>query len=105
MFFDDYKQHPDARVRLSLFWEYDMSRWDWQEMRTLVLQRVVERGRVEDFYAVLNLYGLEGVREGIKEIPTLNPKDMSFVCSVFNLKKEELKCYMRKQSCPPHWNS
>ena len=45
MFFDDYKQHADAQVRASLLWEYDLARFDWQKMRTLVVQRVVERGR------------------------------------------------------------
>lgn len=105
MFFDDYPQHTDAKVRSSLFWEYDLSRFNWQEMAPLVVQRVLERGRMDDFYAILNMYGLEGVKAHLKEIPTMNPKDLSFVCSVFGLKKEELKCYTRKQSCPQLWNS
>ena len=96
MFFDNYKQHKTARIRESLLWEYDLSRFDWQAMRLIVVQRVVERGRMEDFYALLNMYGIEGVRESIKEIPVMSPKDMSFVCSVFDIKKEELKCYTRK---------
>ena len=49
MFFDDYHQHPDAKVRSSLFWEYDMTRFDYQAMATLVVQRVIERGRMDDF--------------------------------------------------------
>ena len=104
MFFDNYKQHTTARIRESLLWEYDLSRFDWQAMRLIVVQRVVERGRMEDFYALLNMYGIEGVRESIKEIPVMSPKDMSFVCSVFDIKKEELKCYLRRQSHPQHWN-
>ena len=104
MFFDNYKQHKTARIRESLLWEYDLSRVDWQAMRLIVVQRVVERGRMEDFYALLNMYGIEGVRESIKEIPVMSPKDMSFVCSVFDIKKEELKCYLRRQSHPQHWN-
>ena len=103
MFFDNYKQHKTARIRESLLWEYDLSRFDWQAMRLIVVQRVVERGRMEDFYALLNMYGIEGVRESIKEIPVMSPKDMSFVCSVFDIKKEELKCYLRRQSHPQHW--
>uniref|UniRef100_UPI003FF0AA8E DUF6922 domain-containing protein n=1 Tax=Butyricimonas faecalis TaxID=2093856 RepID=UPI003FF0AA8E len=63
MFFDNYKQHKTARIRESLLWEYDLSRFDWQAMRLIVVQRVVERGRMEDFYALLNMYGIEGVRE------------------------------------------
>ena len=100
MFFE----HKTARIRESLLWEYDLSRFDWQAMRLIVVQRVVERGRMEDFYALLNMYGIEGVRESIKEIPVMSPKDMSFVCSVFDIKKEELKCYLRRQSHPQHWN-
>lgn len=104
MFFGSYKQYGGAQIRKSLLWEYDVSRFDWQAMKTLVVQRVVERGRMEDFYAMLNMYGVEGVRESIKEIPVMNPKDMSFVCSIFGIKKEELKCYSRKQLRPQHWN-
>lgn len=105
MFFDNYKKHIDAQLRPTLFWEYNLSHFDWDKMRVLVVQRVVERGRIEDFYALLNMYGVDGVKEAIKEIPTLNPKDMSFVCAVFDLKKEELKCYTRKQYRQQHWNS
>ncbi|NDV59596.1 hypothetical protein [Bacteroides sp. 519] len=105
MFFDNYNQHKDAKVRPSLLWEYDMEGFDWQEMRTVVVQRVIERGRMDDFYAILNMYGLEGVKIAIKEIPYLNPKDKAFVCNIFEIKKEELKCYIKKQFSHQHWNS
>lgn len=97
MFFKDYKKHPEATVRHTLLWEYDLEQFDWQNMRTVVVQRVIERGRMQDFYAVLNLYGLKGVREAIKNIPYLNLKDQSFVCAVFGIKKEELACYNKTQ--------
>lgn len=105
MFFDDYRLHKDAKIRNSLLWEYDMTHFDWNSMRTVVVQRVVERGRRNDFYALLNMYGPEGVKEGIKDIPSMNPLDMSFVCKVFGIKKEELKCYTLKRSRLQHWNS
>jgi len=56
-------------------------------MRNVVVQRVIERGRMDDYYAVLNRYGLKEVKETIKQIPYLNMRDISFVCSVFDLKK------------------
>lgn len=96
MFFDAYRQFPQSTVRPTLLWEYDLSRFDWDKMRTVVVQRVIERGRIEDFYAILNRYGLEGVKEAIRDIPVMNPKDISFVCSVFGLDKKELKCCTRK---------
>ena len=105
MFFDNYKKHPDAQLRPSLLWEYKLEYFDWNSMRETVLQRVVERGRPDDFYAVLNLYGLKGFKEGIKNIPSLNKKDIIFVSTVFGIKKHELKCYTRKQLHSKHWNS
>ncbi len=105
MFFDDYQLHKDSKIRKSLFWEYDFEKIDWQQMRNLVVQRVIERGRIDDFYAILNLYGIEGVKQAIKHLPYLNPKDLSFVCNIFELQKEQLKCYTNKPLTNQHWNS
>jgi hypothetical protein len=105
MFFEDYKLHKDAKVRKSLFWEYDIEKINWQQMKILVVQRVIERGRIDDFYAILNLYGLETVKETIQLIPYLNDKDLAFVCSVFELKKENFKCYTNKRLTKQRWNS
>ena len=41
MFFDNYKSYQKAQVRESLLWEYDMDRFDWEDMRTIVVQRVM----------------------------------------------------------------
>ncbi len=105
MYFDDYNLHKDAKIRDSLFWEYEFGKINWQEMKVVIVQRVIERGRMEDFYAIINLYGIEGVKETIKQIPYLNPKDIVFVSSVFEIKKEDLKCYSKKQLKNQHWNS
>ena len=88
-----------------MLWEYDLERFDWQQMRNEVVQRVLERGRMDDFYAILNMYGIEGVKAALREIPYMNDKDMNFACITFGLNKEELKCYTKKQSMPLHWNS
>ena len=47
MFFDNYKKHQDARLRSSLLWEYDLARFDWNAMQNIILQRVIERGRID----------------------------------------------------------
>lgn len=100
MIFDGYNQHTDTTIRPSLLWEYDMSDFNWQQMRNVVVQRVLERGRMNDYYAMLNLYGLDGVREAICQIPTMNAKDMNFACVTFNLNKEDLRCYTKRPLHP-----
>lgn len=97
--FDKSYKFKDAKISKTLLWEYDTSKFDWDAMRVLVVQRVIERGWPEDFYAAINMYGgLEKFKEIIREIPALSPKDICFVCTTFDIKKETLKCYIREQS-------
>ena len=100
MFFSDWKEKSkDLQISKSILWEYDLSNFSWYDMRTTVMQRVIERGWINDFYAAIRIYGgISSVKEIIKDIPSLSDKDMTFVCSVFDLVKEDLKCYTRKQS-------
>ncbi|MBQ3657369.1 MAG: hypothetical protein II956_11075 [Bacteroidales bacterium] len=105
LYFADYKQHKDCKINPTLLWEYETEGFDFKAMRKIVVQRVLERGWTNDYYAMFNLYGYRSVRQTVKDIPYLNDKDMHFVCQLFNLKKEELKCYKNKLSKPQHWNS
>lgn len=89
----------------ALLWEYDLRSFDWQASRTLVVQRVVELGTPEDFYAAFDMYGgVEGFRQALKDVPYFSPIDINFVSLAFNLKKEELRCYKRRSLSPQHWN-
>ncbi|MCK5137363.1 MAG: hypothetical protein KAR19_16385 [Bacteroidales bacterium] len=100
MIFSDWKEKSkDLQISKSILWEYEMSDFSWYEMRIIVMRRVIERGWMNDFYAAIRIYGgINNVKEIIKDIPFLSDKDMTFVCSVFDLKKEDLKCYTRNQS-------
>ena len=102
MFFDFIiKNNPTARPQINhaLLWDYNLSSFDWTAMRQIVVQRVIERGREEDFLAIFSMYGgVEGVRQIVRdEVLWLSPKDMSFAYRIFGLKKEDLKCYTRTQ--------
>ena len=105
MYFDNYKQFPEAKLDMKLLWEYDLTKVDLSAMKSTVVQRVVERGWPEDWYFILNFYGVDGVREAIKKIAYLNDKDMYFVSHQFGLPLNEMKCYEKKQSVKQHWNS
>ena len=97
--FDDYIRNKGCcKDSKTLLWDYDLTQFDWQRSRKVVVQRVIERGWLRDYFAAFDLYGgIEGFREIIKEVPTLSAQDMNFVCTAFGLKKEELRCYTRRQ--------
>lgn len=105
IFFEKYKEYSGRTVNPALLWEYDLKDFDYQQMRNIVVQRVIERGWRNDWYAALNLYGVEGMKEVIKELPYLNKQDMHFVSTIFNITLSEMKCYEKKRFQKTHWNS
>ena len=55
--FDDYKKDKSSpSISPSLLWEYDLSHFDWWKSRKIVVQRVIERGWLTDFYAAFCRY-------------------------------------------------
>jgi hypothetical protein len=100
------KVQPGRQIPKHLLWDMNLTDFDWQKCRKIVVERVIERGNMEDFYTLFNMYGgVDGVRKIVKEIHGLEPRDIAFVCAVFDLKKEELGCYKRKQLREKHLNS
>ena len=104
-YLNEYKSHPSAKLDTSLLWEYDLDNFDYNQMKNVVVQRVVERGWPDDWYAILNLYGESGVKNAIKQIPYLNDKDMNFVHVAFEIPLSELTCYERRLLNQAHWKS
>ncbi len=93
------------KINPSLLWEYDISNFDWDKSKIIVAQRVIELGSPNDYYAAFDLYGgIAEFKEIVKKIPYLNSLDMHFVCVIFDLKKEELRCYKKQPSSYPLWN-
>lgn len=103
--FDEYRQHPECRsVSPALLWDVDAVRFDYQRCRLLVVQRVVEMGLLADWWAMYHLYGgAAGVRGLLKEVPHLSPRALALVCSLYGLRKEELRCHTRRRSTEDCW--
>lgn len=98
-----YKYDSEKNVhKLSpaLFWDYDISKIDWQEIKGEVVKRVLTMGRLSDFFAAFDLYGgIKNVREiAINEVDELTERDLDFMCQIFNIKKEKTLCYKNKLS-------
>jgi hypothetical protein len=103
MFFDDHKEFPHAHINQSLLWEYDTNRFDFQKEMQLVVQRVIERGTSEDFYAMYNLYGVEAVEESIKRIPSFSQRELEFINNVLGIPYSTLAAYKNMKEFPHKW--
>jgi hypothetical protein len=88
------KVKPNAQIPKYLLWDMDLNDFDWQKCQKIVVERVIERGKLEDFYTLFAMYGgMEGVRKIVKELHSLSPRTIAFAFAVFDFKKDELKCY------------
>lgn len=55
-------QKPDLRLlRAVLFWDTDIKKIDWEKQKKAVIQRVFERGNVEEKQEITRFYGSETV--------------------------------------------
>jgi len=101
------KIKDNPQISQHLLWDVNSNNIDWHSMRKFIVQRVIERGGMNDFYALFKLYGgINGVREIIKELPVvLNPRDEALIRTIFNLKKKDLQCYKRKRLREAYLNS
>ena len=107
-FFDIWEKEAPVNVKLRphLLWDICQEDIDYQKIKELVVQRVLERGCPNDYVFILRIYGgIEGVREIIKNLPKLSPKDEAFALSMFNLEKSDLLCYERKRLREVYLNS
>ena len=98
--FQDWKTKIKDNPQISphLLWDIDKSKFDWEKMKVFIVERVIERGTMDDFYAILQVYGgPEGVKEIVKETSFYDPRDEALARVLFDLKKKDLKCYKRKQ--------
>ena len=93
------KVKPDAKIPPYLLWDVDLEKFDWEKGKSLVVERVIERGSEEDYYTLFQMYGgVEGVREVVKNIKHFRWKqDIDFASMAFDIQKEEMECYKRQQ--------
>lgn len=105
--FDDYDAHGQCQLSPSLLWDQDLSTFDWHRGRGLVVQRVIERGRLHDYFAAFQMYGgIDGFRQIIRdEVPYLSHRDLNFVSKQFEIPKKDIKCYTRTLSRRRRFNS
>ena len=87
----------------NLFWDADPSDLDFERNKRYVVQRVLERGTVNDLRVAFHLYGLSQVVATAKTLRTLEPKALSFIACVANEPREHFRCYTRKQSLKAPW--
>ena len=87
-----------------IFWDVDYDKIDWDKKARFVIGRVVMYGTVEDWNAIKSYYGLDRIKEEMMQERYLDPKSLSFLSCLFDVPKEQFRCFTEMQSFPKQWN-
>ena len=70
MFFYEFEKYKDAKLDKRLLWEFEVDKdFDYNSVKRLVVQRVIQLGSKEDYYAIFKMFGgIDGVNKIIKYI-------------------------------------
>ena len=88
-----------------LFWDVDRSKLNFEKNKSQIVKRVLEYGKLHDWNILQQYYGLAQIGEICKGLRSLDEKSVGFISLLTGLPKESFRCYILKQSIPPHWNS
>ena len=86
------------------FWDVDMEKIDYEKNAVHVVEKVLERGKAEDFNNLLRFYGFEKVKKLALQALWLSDISINFCCTLFKVKPTDFKCYEKKQLNRLHWD-
>ena len=92
------------RLSPVLFWDIDREQADMEQCPAQIIQRVLEYGTLEDWRLIRSYYGLERIVSACKQMRTLDPMALSFICCISHTRKEEYRCWHTTPSSPTPWN-
>ena len=87
----------------NLFWDADPVDLDFAKHKKYVVQRVLERGTLDDMRHMFSLYGFDAVVATSKTLRSLDPVSFSFIVNLSGQPKESFRCYTLKQSSQAPW--
>jgi len=83
-----------------IFWDVDFEKIDYDAKANFVIERVFERGDVEDIRQCRRYYGDEKVRLALLNAKYLPLHTIHFASAVINEPVEEFRCYTLRQLNP-----
>ncbi len=88
----------------NLFWDIDVKTLDYDEHSRFIIERVLLKGDLPDWFELKKIYGIERIKKEILQVRYLDRKTLSFLSLIFYIPKEKFRCYNIKQSTQSHWN-
>lgn len=91
-------------LRPSLFWDANVKTIDLQKHKRQVIERVLERGRIEEVRALFAFYGKNVIAEVMLSARSIDKLTLALCCALFEKPITEFRCYKLAQLNPQHWD-
>jgi len=91
---------PWPKFDKRIFWDVNMDAMDMDAKASFVIERVFERGDVEDIRNCRRYYGDERVIESLLKAKFLPLDTTYFVSAIFNKPLQDFRCFTLRQLNP-----
>ena len=81
-----------SKLKRRLFWDVDLETIDENTHRRFVIERVLQRGGIEDLRLTIGHYGMALFAAEARQIRSLDPVTLAFAACICNEKEENFRC-------------
>jgi len=96
-------QKPVELLSKHLFWDIDSNLLEWERSNKTIIERVIERGSIEEWVCIVKVYTLEGIVNTAKTFRTMSTIDLNFIATISNTPKEEFRCFNTRLLNRQNW--
>ena len=95
---------PPLNLPRGLFWDVpETVNLDPRTHESLIISRVVELGRLDDWRKVRRHYGDETMKRVLTTVRDLSPQAVALCCAAFDLNPEDFRCCTSRPFPPSPW--
>jgi hypothetical protein len=81
-----------------IFWDVDHEKMDIELRANFIIERVFDRGDVQDIRNCRGFYGDEKIKEVLVKAKFLSEPRIYLVSGIFNIPLENMRCFILRQS-------
>lgn len=86
-----------------IFWDVNYEALDYDKKAGFIIERVFDRGDVEDIRACRRYYGDDKISAVLTNAKWLSLSTIHLATALFNNKLTDYRCYNMGRSNPEHW--
>ncbi len=98
-----YEIEPSPQFDKRIFWDINFDTLDYDKKASFVIERIFERGDVQDIRSARRYYGDERIRSVLTKAKWLPLNTIYLAAALFSNELNDYRCYNTAQSSPGHW--